>query len=96
MYVCVRVCLRLLAILCASVWRHAEIWPECRSSMATTDIIPPMSKALAVKAKRELREDPKTISAHMTSIRRWATSVPHIEFHFGKLLPSKTTPARFV
>ncbi|GAA42037.2 Retinol-binding protein pinta [Clonorchis sinensis] len=39
-----------------------------------------LSPSLKTKAKRELREQPEHIDAHVESFRRWITSLPHITF----------------
>ncbi|KER23951.1 LOW QUALITY PROTEIN: hypothetical protein T265_14533 [Opisthorchis viverrini] len=39
-----------------------------------------LSPSLKAKAKRELREQPEHIDAHVESFRRWIKSLPHITF----------------
>ncbi|VDM03253.1 unnamed protein product [Schistocephalus solidus] len=43
-----------------------------------------LSSLYVKRAAKELNEDPKQIAAHLTSLRRWLSSMPHLTCPSGE------------
>lgn len=50
------------------------------------DLGKPLSSVYIRRAAKELGENPKQISAHLESFRRWLNSMPHLKINVGMFI----------